>query len=608
MLMIPRYGTQLILFALLLATSGQLATATTIQRQAEILPNPSRDDPPARPGDYFGGPPEGEVQMVASGIGYGGPTSAPTNYPSERHVVYAPTADTYMIFYELGNDGDNAINATYWQTIGGVGFWSFPFTPSDPEHEADSGRPSAHETSEGVAVAYHATDGSGYNLWFNRFDFASTSWGEPTPVTTGSAQSAFPFLDRSSNGTWFIVGTRGEGTVEIIVATSTDDGNTWNEQVLAAGLIDTWVLPSGAADPSNGDIYICYGNDMDEDDDGDAVVQRSTDDGVTWSPPQVVAQGAPGAQKALPSMVIDRDHGVHIVLQSNISDSYIAGLSGFSSTGPIGVPEYVSGVFSGDEWIEEHRMSLMNREELAALPDSCDFEPTPETVATDTVAAFPQIGIQRQPGGDVLVVACPSPYMAVASEGGWNLCGGAHQVWLQELVVGESEWTPRRQISAISEEDAAAGRNTIYSHITHEISAESGIGVAWSEMFGGTSPADVMFVRVYPVGIEGDGDAADGAPGPAGTARLLQNRPNPFNPSTRICFELAQAGAVELTIYDAAGRRVQTLLRSDSAAAGKHVLHWNGRGDTGAAVASGVYFYRLRTDREVLTRSMLLVK
>ncbi len=71
----------------------------------------------------------------------------------------------------------------------------------------------------------------------------------------------------------------------------------------------------------------------------------------------------------------------------------------------------------------------------------------------------------------------------------------------------------------------------------------------------------------------------------------LRNEPNPFNPSTTIHFELAQAGSVRLRIHDARGRLVRDLLRADLAA-GAHSCEWDGRDDAGRSVPSGVYFCR----------------
>lgn len=89
--------------------------------------------------------------------------------------------------------------------------------------------------------------------------------------------------------------------------------------------------------------------------------------------------------------------------------------------------------------------------------------------------------------------------------------------------------------------------------------------------------------------------------------RLLQNRPNPFNPGTTIEYELAEAGMVGIRVYDAAGRFVISL-ESGAKPAGRHSVRWNGRNGRGTAVSSGVYYYRLQAGTKTLTRKMLLIK
>ncbi len=86
-----------------------------------------------------------------------------------------------------------------------------------------------------------------------------------------------------------------------------------------------------------------------------------------------------------------------------------------------------------------------------------------------------------------------------------------------------------------------------------------------------------------------------------------QNYPNPFNPSTRIDFSLEQAGTVQLTVYDVAGRKVSTL-HQGNLGAGDHQVTWNGQTDAGQAAPTGRYSYVLRTASGQIVRSMTLLK
>jgi hypothetical protein len=88
---------------------------------------------------------------------------------------------------------------------------------------------------------------------------------------------------------------------------------------------------------------------------------------------------------------------------------------------------------------------------------------------------------------------------------------------------------------------------------------------------------------------------------------LAQNFPNPFNPNTTIAFGLKSAGFVNLSIYDAAGRLVATLI-NESRAAGNYTAAWNGKARNGSPAASGVYFYRLTAGTFIETKKMILLK
>ena len=88
---------------------------------------------------------------------------------------------------------------------------------------------------------------------------------------------------------------------------------------------------------------------------------------------------------------------------------------------------------------------------------------------------------------------------------------------------------------------------------------------------------------------------------------LEQNYPNPFNPVTRVIFGLDAPAQVSLRIYDGAGRLVRVLVEAERPA-GTYEMMWDGRDNSGLAVASGVYFYRLTAGSFTETRKMVLMR
>jgi hypothetical protein len=94
---------------------------------------------------------------------------------------------------------------------------------------------------------------------------------------------------------------------------------------------------------------------------------------------------------------------------------------------------------------------------------------------------------------------------------------------------------------------------------------------------------------------------------PALADRLLPNVPNPFNPSTRVRFELKETGPVRVAIFDLAGRRICDLVDADLGP-GLHERVWDGRDETGRTVPSGAYYARLVTAKRVDHIKMMLLK
>ena len=87
---------------------------------------------------------------------------------------------------------------------------------------------------------------------------------------------------------------------------------------------------------------------------------------------------------------------------------------------------------------------------------------------------------------------------------------------------------------------------------------------------------------------------------------LEQNYPNPFNSGTQIAFSVVESAEVELSVYNLSGQRVATLV-SEFVEAGRYSFNWDGKGDAGRVLASGVYVYQLnQEDRSEMRRLMLL--
>ena len=135
---------------------------------------------------------------------------------------------------------------------------------------------------------------------------------------------------------------------------------------------------------------------------------------------------------------------------------------------------------------------------------------------------------------------------------------------------------PREKAGSYTDETALAGRSYVY-----RIGAVSGKGEWYSQNVSLSLP-----------------------PKPV---TLYQNYPNPFNPSTSIVFYLPLGQRATLVIYDVKGSRVRTLV-DGAQPVGRHAVRWDGKNDSGVQVGSGVYYYRLKAGKDVITKKLVVVR
>jgi hypothetical protein len=88
---------------------------------------------------------------------------------------------------------------------------------------------------------------------------------------------------------------------------------------------------------------------------------------------------------------------------------------------------------------------------------------------------------------------------------------------------------------------------------------------------------------------------------------LEPNYPNPFNPVTNIRFDIPEESHVSMDIYNLVGQKVRTLF-SGKVEAGFHSVRWNGTNDDGEELASGMYIYRMRSNKFTSVKKLVLMK
>ncbi len=92
------------------------------------------------------------------------------------------------------------------------------------------------------------------------------------------------------------------------------------------------------------------------------------------------------------------------------------------------------------------------------------------------------------------------------------------------------------------------------------------------------------------------------------TLNKVGNYPNPFNPTTNINFSIVDnASNVLVEIYNVKGQKIRTLL-NEKLSSGNHSVIWNGMDNSNNKVASGIYFYRIKTSEMDVSKKMMIMK
>lgn len=97
-------------------------------------------------------------------------------------------------------------------------------------------------------------------------------------------------------------------------------------------------------------------------------------------------------------------------------------------------------------------------------------------------------------------------------------------------------------------------------------------------------------------------EGSAGLVGPRLPFSLEQNQPNPFNPKTTISFLVPDSTRITLEIFNVTGQRVTTLVDT-TLGAGHYSYSWDATGRE-----SGIYFYKVCSTEQCITKKMVLIK
>jgi len=351
----------------------------------------------------------------------------------------------------------------------------------------------------------------------------------------------------------------------------------------ASTFISSQTTPQVTTDKVNGCVIAWKDHRAAND---DIYAQRIDEFGVRrWAPGGVVVCGAP-LDQARPQIANDGGNGAIVTWEDNRAGNTDIYARRVDATGtPIWTPDGV--LVYGDPTTQSKPVittdvfgnSIISWQDARGGP----FDIYAQKISVLGSLLWPAVGVP------VCVSPGPQQDPSIAADGG----GGALIAW----------------------RDTRTGVDDIYVQRIDPSGAPhcmpDGVGggvVAWTDRRG-TQFADIKVyaMRIPPecgslaTGVEDEGAPAVGN-------RLLQNEPNPFNPSTVIAYEMAKGGHVTVAVFDISGRLIRTLVNADQPA-GIHQVRWDGGLDSGAHAASGAYFYRIKfPSGAASTKKMILLK
>jgi len=161
----------------------------------------------------------------------------------------------------------------------------------------------------------------------------------------------------------------------------------------------------------------------------------------------------------------------------------------------------------------------------------------------------------------------------------------------------------------IQRSDRESGGSAEAGRVAAQGSSSSPHDYTWSDNI--TAQGQAYWYRLAEVDLDGSvsyfGPVSCGAVGRSVAAALtVTNAPNPFVRSTTISFQAPRAVRASLRIYNATGQLVRTL--DGGSGAGLRRVPWDGKDDSGRALASGVYLCRIDAGGSRILRKMLMMK
>jgi len=196
---------------------------------------------------------------------------------------------------------------------------------------------------------------------------------------------------------------------------------------------------------------------------------------------------------------------------------------------------------------------------------------------------------------------------------GYSTYTRTHSEYASEYL---SSWTGQKDLALSFKTISGGGADILAYNVLYDNFVMTSYGTEYGTFFDiwvGGKTALIMTLPGYLMAWAPHADAITDVEENVGNNNLpevyslSQNYPNPFNPSTTIKYSIPKRTDVTISVYNLLGRKIRTIT-IEKQSAGEHEVNWDGTDQSGKAVASGIYFYRLTSGNYTESKKMILLK
>ncbi len=466
-------------------------------------------------------------------------------------------------------------------------------------------------TSDGKLFVVWADPDANGQIVYSQYDDAFQTWFPPVALSNNPAggTASNTAIAADDNGNLFVVWQqRADASSNYAVMFSMYNGSTWSAPADLSGNTLKSEEPNVSVG-STGEVFVVWNTDSESDGAEWVLCTRSNDAGSTWSAAPDTLSSADGVigGTSIETARVNLARGSNGKMVATWFESQV--------TDDIFMNQFDGTQWSG-EMVVTDTVTTNNRYSWAVLDNSDNIH----IVWRGRISGVYGLQIKQKAWGDQSwpssfntavdtgfdatrpsIVIDANEYLYVA----YQRAVPQDTIGIDEIaLVGSKDggvtWTDQITLSRPNHD---AGYQGMDSRVTGD-----GIAMAWRESYfvnqNDPDSLSVIYGYVPLDAVLGLDDLQTQIPG---EFSLAQNYPNPFNPSTNISFNILNAGEYELNIFNILGEKVRSLANRNYTV-GEYTSVWDARNDAGNPVSSGVYFYRLSSDKQTLTRKMLLVR